>query len=261
MVLIAASTGLTAEAQSAPDDTAIAEARAHFEAGTAAFDQGDYELAVSEFEAAHAITAHPDILFNIYSAAERAGQLELALGSLERYLAEGEVPADRRTVLQGRLARLRDRVAAQRAGEPDPGAETVTVDEATEATPAPIDTAPAPEPAPAPAPAPSGVHPAGIGVLIGAGVLLASFAVFASLSEVEDQRLETTCASGCADDELSTLGAYNVVADVSWIGAAALGVVGVVLLIALPPESGDDVAALPWISPDGAGVALAGRLP
>ena len=34
-------------------------AREHFEAGTHAFDRGDYELAVTEFQAAYDVFAHP----------------------------------------------------------------------------------------------------------------------------------------------------------------------------------------------------------
>lgn len=230
----------TAVAQQ-PDDVTAEVARRHFDAATTAFDGGDYPRAVEEFQRAYELTRHPDILFNVYSAAERAGQLELAQRSLERYLAEGEVEPERRPVLQERLARLRERVAAGQ-----------------EQAPAPVEPIAEPEPA-----APSGgVHPAGVTMLIAAGVLAASFGVLAGLSEAEDGKLAAGCGmSGtCTSDELSTLNALNVAADVSWIAAAAVGVTGLVLLFALPPESTSSAqaAVAPWASPDGAGLVVAG---
>jgi hypothetical protein len=74
----------------------VEAARLHFETGTRAFETGDYELSVSEFQAAYDITGHPDILFNIYSAAERAGRLEIAADALDRHLREAEVDPEQR---------------------------------------------------------------------------------------------------------------------------------------------------------------------
>src|SRR5690606_8695987 len=112
----------SAFAQSTDEASNTEEARRHFDTATAAFDGGDYPGAVQGFQRAFELTHHPDILYNIYSAAERAGQLPLALRSLERYLAEGEVEPERRPVLQERLARLRERIAAR---EEQPAPEPV----------------------------------------------------------------------------------------------------------------------------------------
>lgn len=237
---------LTASAQDATE-----RARVHFEAGTRAFDTGEYEAAVAEFERAYELTRHPDLLFNIYSSAERAGQLERAADALTRFLAEGQVEEARRPVLQRRLANLRERIAA-RGTETEPR-------EATEPEPAAA-AGPAPEPPP-PAPTPGGVHPAGVAVLIAAGVLAASFGVFAGLSAAEDGALAQSCAPTCTDAEVSALVAYNTVADVSWIAAAVAGVTGIVLLFALPPEGGGEPRAVlaPWATPHAAGLAAQGR--
>ncbi len=237
------------------------QARRHFETGTQAFDTGDYELAMTEFQRAYELTHHPDLLFNIYSSAERAGNLAAAADALERFLSEGNVEGDRRPALEQRLARLRQRIAASQSGTEVP-TEEPTEEPAEEPTEEP--TEPTEEPTPEPAPAPSGgVHPAAIALLVTAGVLLASFAVFAGLSEVEDGNLAAGCgaARACSESELSTLSAYNIVADVSWIAAAVSGVVGVVLLFALPAESSTQSAAVlaPYATPDGAGLVLAGR--
>ncbi len=236
---------LTASAQDATE-----RARAHFEAGTRAFDTGEYEVAVAEFEQAYELTRHPDLLFNIYSSAERAGRLERAADALTRFLAEGQVEEARRPVLQQRLANLRERIAAR---------ETQTEPEETPEPEPPAEAGPAPEP-PAPAPTPGGVHPAGVAVLIAAGVLAASFGVFAGLGAAEDGALAQSCAPACTDAEVQTLVAYNAVADASWIAAAVAGVTGVVLLFALPPEGGQPGAALaPWATPHAAGLAARGR--
>ena len=236
LLLVLASAPLAA----AQDGATVEQARAHFETGTRAFDTGDYELAVSEFQRAHALTGHPDLLFNIYSSAERAGRLELAVSSLEGFLAEGQVEPERRPVLEERLSRLRERLAAQAAPEPEP--EPIVQPESSAD--------------------PSGVHPAGVGVLIGAGALALSFGVLAALSEVEDSNLASGCGAtrSCTSDQVATLNALNIAADVSWIGAAALAVTGAVLLFVLPPEASEPgVALAPWVTPDAAGLAARGR--
>lgn len=227
-----------------------------FEAGMEAFDAGDYERAVEAFQATYELAPHPDVLFNIYSAAERGGQLELAADALENYLLNGE-PGDRRAVLVGRLERLRARVAAQEAAE---SAEPVE-------SPAPEPTAPVPPESPV-APVltrpPDGVHPAGPILLVSAGVLLASFGVFAGLAAAEDAVLASDCgrdAGGiCDDGEVEGLAGLNLAADIAWISAAALGVAGLVVLFVVPPEDGMSLSVLPWATPTAAGVSVGGTL-
>lgn len=226
------------------------EARRHFETGTEAYDTGDYQLAVREFRAAHAITGHPDLLYNIYLATERAGRLEEAEQALAAYLEQAQIADDRRPALEQRLARLRARIEA-----------------------APEPTAPLPEPEAEPGPAttaPSadegGVHPAAVALLATAGVLAVSFGVFAGLSEKEDRDLADRCGSDagrtCTDDQVSTLRVYNAVADVSWIGAVATGAAGLTLLFVLRDDDGLEepgVAGSAWFGGDGGGVLVRGR--
>ncbi|MFK7987879.1 MAG: hypothetical protein AB8I08_17810 [Sandaracinaceae bacterium] len=250
-----------ASAQEEHDDP-IAErpeaeaARESFEAGMTAFDAGDYERAVEAFQATYALAPHPDVQFNIYSAAERGGQLELAAEALEIYLLRGE-PGDRREVLVGRLVRLRERIAAQ---------------EETEEEPAAPPTAPEPEPVVEPevtpaAPVsrrPDGVHPAGPILLVSAGVLLASFGAFAGLAAAEDSSLAGSCgrdAGGtCMADQVAGLEGLNLAADIAWISAAALGVTGLIVLFVVPPEDGMSLSVLPWATPTAAGVRVGGVL-
>lgn len=252
----------TAAAQ--PSDSA--QAREHFETATHAFQDGDYTLAIQEFQAAYDLTQHPDLLFNIYSAAERAGRLEDAERALAMYLELGR-PGRQRRALTNRLARLRRRVAEMRAAQPPPPPPTV----APEPEPAPVVVAevapPTPEPAaPASPPASSSglpVHPAAIGTLIGAGVLFASFGIFAGLSEAEDQSLASRCGRDagamCSPGEVGALATYNVIADASWITGAVAAVAGLVLLFVLPPEETPTIAIAPWATPYAAGASAVTR--
>lgn len=250
-VVVLGLVGLLCSSSPADAQDRTEQARRHFEAGTQAFETGDYERAMAEFRQAHELTDHPDLLYNIYSSAERSGQLQDAASALERYLAEGRVEASDRAALEQRLTRLRQRIAARTSepGEPEP---RPVLDRSAEA--------------PASAPSSSGgPHPAAIGTLVGAGVLTVAFGILATISEVEDEALAQSCGSAsgrtCTDAEVSTLRALNTAADVSWIGAAVTGVVGLVLLFALPAEAGPSTqtAVAPWASPDGGGVVAVGR--
>ena len=252
---------LLAGSVAAQSERADAEARAHFEAGTEAFDQGDYDAAVREFQLAFDGTQHPDIQYNIYTAAERAGQLERAVTALERYLAEGVVPEDRRPVLQTRLARLRERVATSAASGTEP--EVASEPEPVEQTTAEASAETPPESDTLPVPASGGVHPAGIAVVAVGGAMLINFAIFAGLSEAEDANLEQTCGArseGCGDAELETLSTFNIVADVSWISGAVVATAGIIMLLTIPADApGDDTAHVaPWITPTSAGAVARG---
>ncbi len=89
-----------------------AVARDRFRRGTGYFDAGDYELAAREFEAAYALSHRPELLYNVYLAHERLGNLTQAIRALEDYLRDGE-PGERRESLVSRLERLRQRLAGE----------------------------------------------------------------------------------------------------------------------------------------------------
>lgn len=247
------------EAPPPPSEAELADARHAFEVAAAAFENGDYETAATEFRTAYELSRHAALLYNVYLAEERAGRPGEAAVMLERYL-ESELPTpEERTVLERRLERLRTR-AASRAPVVDP-----TESDADRAAliVAPTDARTGetwvlpPEPGGPPIP--------GIALLVTGGVLLAAFAVLAPLSEVEDQNLAARCGRSagrtCTGDDVATLTALNVAADVSWIAGAATAAVGIVLLFALPPEPGErsTVALLPTLGPGHAGLSLGGR--
>lgn len=247
----------SAEVAHDASEAELAEAQHSFELATAAYEGGDYETAAEEFRVAYEITRHPELLFNVYLAEERAGRPSEAADALTSYLATASVAAEERVLLERRLERLRARAASR---ETTPPVEELD-DSALLASP--IEAAPPATAVPVPAAESAGSPPtAGIALLVTAGVLLVSFAVLAPLSEVEDQRLATSCGRerGRTCTDTTALTALNVASDVSWIGAAALGTAGLILLFALPWEGATrgDVAVLPWASPDGAGLLVGG---
>ncbi len=248
LVVLPAAPAAAQQAERPADD-----GRTHFEVGARAYDVGDYELAVREFRAAYEASHHPDLLYNVYAAAERLGRLEEARDALTGFLRDGTMAPERRVALEQRLARLEARIA-EGANAPPP-AETEPPPE--------LAPEPPPAPAPAPAPEPSGPSTASVALLATSGGLLVTFGVFAALSTVEDRRLDDSCGVACTDGEVARLRAFNGLADASWIGAAAAGAVGLTLLFV---QRGDDgaanepaVAVVPVVDRRGAGLALEGR--
>jgi hypothetical protein len=84
------------------------EARAHYEAGQHAYDRGDYELAISEFEQAYQLKPHPNVLYNIAQAHERLLEYAESVSWFERYLTEAPPDAEFRPIVTNRLRILRN---------------------------------------------------------------------------------------------------------------------------------------------------------
>ena len=260
-----------------PTEAELADARHSFEVGRQAYDAGEYAAAASEFRAALELTGAADLWFNVYLAEERGGRLEPAAEALASYLREGTIEPDQRALLERRLERLRARIESRTTPPPSDQerAEDLQVQDlmrdSAEAIGSPVaaatQTTPTETAPPPPVPASPGPHPAAIGTLVGAGVLLVAFAVLAPLSYLEDQALASRCGRDtgrfCDPSETTTLEALNIAADVSWIGAAALGVAGIVMLFALPSEELPSeqppaVAIAPFATPHAAGIAAGG---
>ncbi len=213
------------------------EARVHFEAAVHAYDRGAYEQAEVGFRRAHELSAHPDLLYNVYLAAERAGHLPAAAEALEQYLAEGEMSDDRREAFGQRLVRLRARIeAAEVGGETGEVPPSEVGDESDElATPVIFVKR-------------SRIHPAATALFVTAGALAVSFAVAAGLSEAEDRSLAGDCGRdtdfpNCADGELDALQRRNLVADISWIGAALAATAGLIVLFTTGGDEEAQVSA------------------
>ncbi len=226
------------------------EARSLFTAGQEAFAAGNYERALEDFDRAYALSQRAGLLYNIAVTADRMRLDARALEAFRGYLA-AEPETERRAEVEARIAFLEQALAAPPEEEVEPVDPTPT----------------------APPPAQGGVHPAGIGVLVGAGALFVSFAIFAGLSTAEDQSLASSCGRdadrSCTPDQVGTLGAYNLIADVSWIAGGAAAIAGVILLLVLPPDresppsgstqAGASLTLVPWASPESAGIGALGR--
>ncbi len=244
-----------------PSDAELAEARHSFDVATRAFESGDYETAVSEFRAALDLSGAADLYFNIYLSEEREGHLDPAAAALDQYLQHGTIDAEQRTLLTGRLERLRARIASR---TPAPAAEERQVLLSSPIAPT-LDVQEPSERASAESPAPTVVTTSpsalAIATLVAAGVVVVNFGVFGGLALAENDRLGSTCGRGCSSSQVASLNTYDVVADVSWIGAAVLGVAGLVLFFAVPDTHDEprvSVAFTPWLGPTGAGVSAGG---
>lgn len=88
-------------------------ARSLFDDGAEAYELGRYEDAIPLWEESWRLSLQPLILYNLANAYERAGHLEQALESLERY--RPSAPSEERAVLDQRIEALEVRVAAVQA--------------------------------------------------------------------------------------------------------------------------------------------------
>ncbi len=117
-----------------PGDPVIApeqkeEARTRFARGTQLYDEGEFKLALIEFERAYSIAPNYRILYNIGQVQQQLGQYAKALTTLERYLEVGgeKVPADRAAAVGRDISTLRARTAKVTVRVTEPGAE-ITLD-------------------------------------------------------------------------------------------------------------------------------------
>lgn len=89
------------------------EARANFNLGKIAYQEGRYQAALEYFEHAYDLSGRPKLLYNVARAQERLQHVEAALAAYRRYLAE--LPdASNRSVVERRIEILRA-AAARRA--------------------------------------------------------------------------------------------------------------------------------------------------
>ena len=110
-----------------PDATK--EAEQHYLRGKQLFDEGDYSLALVEFNRAYEISPNYRVLFNIAQINIQLFNYAAARTTLERFLREGgdDIPAARKTQAEKDLAMLRTRTAHLRISTTPPA--TVTIDE------------------------------------------------------------------------------------------------------------------------------------
>lgn len=213
--------GTTAFAQDPPEDSATEEtvaahpptvavpsseleARAHFRTGSDYFDAGDYAEAAREFDLAYELSGRPALMYNVYLAHERLGNLDRAIEALTVFLSEGD-PGERAGPLGQRLERLRERREAELAEERDAAERDRRLREAAER-----DAGPAPW-----------IVAGSGGVVVVVGVVL----LLVARSDID--RVENPGSDPRWEDVSSS---YDRAPVVSTIGAIALGVGGAALV-------------------------------
>ncbi len=104
-----------AESDQGRDD----QARALFQAGRVAFENGRYREAMRYFGDAYELSHRAGILYNIGHAAQLHGDNEAALEAYEQYLAESP-DADNRVAVEARVVRLRELTGRDETSGEDP---------------------------------------------------------------------------------------------------------------------------------------------
>lgn len=208
-------------AQEEPTGPAVDEARRRFELGTQHAEQGDWALALTEWEQVRALlesARHPRasyVLYNIARANEELGRTGEAIEAYERYLAAtaDDPDAPSRPDAERHLRELRTRRQLQGGGEP---AEA----------------------------APGGFSPSPVGIAIGAAGALAIIAGAVvggvALSQGESARSECE-GTRCTPEAYAAIGDAQTLANAAdgllWGGLGVLAV-GAVLTVVLG-ESGE----------------------
>jgi hypothetical protein len=86
-------------------------AREKFMRGQRAYQQGDYDQAIAEWQAAYELDPRPLILYNLSQAYERYGKLPEAVQALEQYLEQADPDDPNMDVARARVSTLRERLA------------------------------------------------------------------------------------------------------------------------------------------------------
>jgi hypothetical protein len=113
-----------------PSEAQRQEAGERFRRGISFYEEGDYRLALIEFERAYQLVPNYRVLFNISQVAISMGKFAKARIALERYLAEGgaSLDAERRAAVERDLNMLRGRTATLTI-EAEPADAEARVDE------------------------------------------------------------------------------------------------------------------------------------
>ncbi|MBT8468889.1 MAG: hypothetical protein KJN97_09085 [Deltaproteobacteria bacterium] len=121
---------IPAAAQEGADDAA---AREYFKAGRAAYNQADYESALTYFRHAYRASGRGVLQYNIGLAADRLRRDREALEAFERYLEEAETLVREAEVRQ-RIDTLRKSIAEKEAAERELEAARLRLEEAAKAS-------------------------------------------------------------------------------------------------------------------------------
>jgi hypothetical protein len=103
-----------------PEDPSQLEARTRYANGTAAFQKGDFAVALVEFQAAYDAKPHPTVLKSIAESQVSTGDILGGIATLERFLEAPE--ATGKTEVQARLDEIKAMLATLEVTSEPPGA-------------------------------------------------------------------------------------------------------------------------------------------
>ncbi len=241
------------EPVSAPASSPEVAERAN--AASAAFEAGDYEVAVTEFEAAYALNGDPSFLFNIGRVHEEAGQLEKALSHYERFVVEPGVSLEHRKLAHERILVLGPIVNSARDKASD------------EESPGDLE-ARSPEPTPSPSPGDTGNDPPRGQRLVITGAVLTGLGaaslivggVFAGLSARDVDRVDSAPTPERRDELESSAVRNATIGDAMLISGGVVTAAGLGILVTglVLRKRGRQTAAV-HVSPTLGGAVVSGR--
>jgi tetratricopeptide (TPR) repeat protein len=137
--IVAGLVALAAASAAQASEENMAQAKAYFGAGVDAYDQGKYEIALRQFQHAHALSHSPALYFNMAACEEHMDHYQAAALLLRQYLIE-KPDADDRANVELRVKSLEERdERLHKMNEPEPtlkpNAGTTTTMATTETPP------------------------------------------------------------------------------------------------------------------------------
>jgi tetratricopeptide (TPR) repeat protein len=252
------------ECVSEPSDEEVEAAKGAFMAGKAAFDEADYERAITYWSDAYRrdCTAH-DLLRNLARAYELSGQKQAAIDALQTYL-ERVPETPKRDQFQRRIEKLQNQLDEEAAATSEP--VSPPADTPSDAPPAASPVAPTTS-----APPPRGKKPLAPLVVMGAGGVIAVVGAVGFLSEAgKSSDFEEQCGSardGCPSDEVQQDAMdwrqrQTIFGVTTWAGVG-VAATGLVWYLAAPrrevPQDGHRMTLQPVVARSGAGLHLRGR--
>lgn len=221
----------------------VERARAYFQAAVDAYDQGRYELALREFQHAHALSHNAALYFNMAACEEHMDHFQAASLLLRQYLIEKPDAEDHDNV-EARIKGLEER---------DERLHKMVED-------TPIVAAPKPAPAPAPVvmekPRPHFKYAwIALGVTAAAGAAALGTGIY---SITRHDALKSGCgatAAGCSASDRSSLDAATRATD-ALIAITAVGAVGTVIAFVLEARQHPSPSKQARVHFTGAGVTF-----
>jgi tetratricopeptide (TPR) repeat protein len=227
-LVAAALTAAVAPAARATEEN-VERAKAYFAAGVEAYDQGKHEVALREFQHAHALSHSPALYFNMAACEEHMDHYQAAALLLRQYLIE-KPDADDRANVEVRVKSLEERdERLHKMNEPaatvKPQADTTAATTSTTTTTTVTTTPP-----------PAKRHLKYTWVMLGATAAVGAAAIgVGAYTVAHHSDLKNGCGNtvdGCSSSQISGLKSTAVATDVL-IGVTAAAAVATVVFAVL----------------------------